>query len=80
LAQSYKEDGNFHFKIKKYLVAIASYTEGLKQKADNKELNASLYLNRAAAHFHLGNFRLGPVSNTSYSNILKHHLLQIIIE
>ena len=30
LAKSYKEDGNFNFKCKKYKFAVASYTEGLK--------------------------------------------------
>ena len=66
MAQNYKEDGTFHFKIKKYRVAVASYTEGLKQKADDKELNAALHLNRAAAHFYLGNFRLAFVLNMSH--------------
>lgn len=57
LALSYKEDGNFNFKMKKYRFAIANYTEGLKQKCGNKDIDASLHLNRAAAHFHLSNYR-----------------------
>ncbi|CAN7984772.1 unnamed protein product [Ixodes hexagonus] len=56
LAENYKEDGNNNFKLKKYRWAIASYTEGLKQKCVNPELNAQLYCNRAAAHFHLQNY------------------------
>lgn len=36
--------------------AIASYTEGIRQKTINGEVNAQLYLNRAAANFHLNNF------------------------
>ncbi|KAG0415303.1 hypothetical protein HPB47_007533 [Ixodes persulcatus] len=53
LAENYKEDGNNNFKLKKYRWAVASYTEGLKQKCTNTELNAQLYCNRAAAHFRL---------------------------
>lgn len=57
LAATYKEDGNFNFKYKKYRVAVISYTEGLKQNCKDSELNAQLYNNRAAAHFFLKNYR-----------------------
>ena len=57
LALAYKDDGNFNFKLKKYRFAIANYTEGLKQKCGKSEVDAILYLNRAAAQFHLGNYR-----------------------
>jgi len=57
LAVSYKDDGNFNFKLKKYRFAIANYTEGLNQKCGNKDIDASLHLNRAAANFHLSNYR-----------------------
>lgn len=63
LALNYKEDGNFHFKLKKYRVAIACFTEAIrKATADgklstNRELIAQLYNNRAASQFHLGNYR-----------------------
>lgn len=33
------------------------YTEGIKVKCDDAEMNASLYNNRSAAHWHLKNFR-----------------------
>jgi len=49
LASNYKEDGNFQFKLKKYRLAVAVYTEGLKQKCENDLLNAQLLTNRAAA-------------------------------
>ena len=52
-----KDAGNFNFKMKKYRFAIANYSEGLKHKCGKAEVDASLYLNRAAAHFHLGNYR-----------------------
>ena len=32
LAGNYKDEGNFHFKNKKYRLAVANYTEGLKLK------------------------------------------------
>nr|XP_015917049.1 tetratricopeptide repeat protein 4 isoform X2 [Parasteatoda tepidariorum] len=54
LALSYKEDGNVNFKGKKYRWAVDSYTEGLKANCSDEELNAQLYSNRAAAHYHIG--------------------------
>ncbi|XP_059611943.1 DNA polymerase interacting tetratricopeptide repeat-containing, protein of 47 kDa [Phlebotomus argentipes] len=57
LAVSYKEDGNFHMKHRKYRISIISYTEGLSAKCDNREINATLYNNRSAAHFFLQNYR-----------------------
>eukprot|EP00092_Neocalanus_flemingeri_P038879 GFUD01042327.1.p1 GENE.GFUD01042327.1~~GFUD01042327.1.p1 ORF type:complete len:397 (+),score=144.01 GFUD01042327.1:95-1285(+) len=57
LAKSYKEDGNFNFKCKKFRFAVASYTEGLKAKSEDKEVNTQLVTNRAAAQFHIGNYR-----------------------
>lgn len=57
LAATYKEDGNFNFKCKKYYLAILSYTEGLKQKCKNGDINAQLYNNRAASNFFLKNYR-----------------------
>ncbi|XP_005097943.1 tetratricopeptide repeat protein 4 [Aplysia californica] len=56
-ADSYREDGNEQFKLKKYQIAIDNYTEGIKSKSPDAELNAVLYTNRAAAQFHLGNHR-----------------------
>lgn len=57
VAQNYKEEGNLQFKYKKYRLAVANFSEGLKQKCPDNELNAQLYNNRAAAHYHLGNYR-----------------------
>ncbi|XP_075985473.1 DNA polymerase interacting tpr containing protein of 47kD [Anticarsia gemmatalis] len=57
LATNYKEDGNFNFKHKNYRLAILGYTEGIKQKCDNAEINASLYNNRAASQWFLKNYR-----------------------
>lgn len=54
-ARIYKNEGNDYFKEKDYKKAVISYTEGLKKKCDDLELNAVLYTNRAAAHFYLGN-------------------------
>merc|ERR1719342_1166839 len=57
LAKNYKEDGNFNFKCKKYRFAVASYTEGLKTKCGVTEVETQLLTNRAAAQFHIGNYR-----------------------
>ncbi|XP_044741335.1 DNA polymerase interacting tetratricopeptide repeat-containing, protein of 47 kDa [Chrysoperla carnea] len=57
LAQAYKEDGNFNFKYKKYRLAILAYTEGLRAKSGNDEIDSTLYNNRAACHYFLQNYR-----------------------
>nr|XP_026499373.1 tetratricopeptide repeat protein 4 [Vanessa tameamea] len=57
LANSYKEDGNFNFKHKNYRLALLGYTEGIKVRCDDADVNASLYNNRAAAHWYLKNYR-----------------------
>ncbi|XP_069009283.1 tetratricopeptide repeat protein 4 [Embiotoca jacksoni] len=56
-ATSLKDEGNAFFKEKSYQKAVASYTAGLKKKCGDRELNAVLLTNRAAAHFYLGNMR-----------------------
>nr|KAG5695983.1 hypothetical protein BaRGS_023362 [Batillaria attramentaria] len=53
-ANSYREEGNELFKKKDYRVAIDNYTEGIKSKSPDREQNAVLYTNRAAAQYHLG--------------------------
>lgn len=57
LAVKYKEDGNFNMKHKNYRMAVYSYTEGVKQKCENDEVNATLYNNRSAAQFFIKNYR-----------------------
>uniref|UniRef100_A0A914DTV2 Cns1/TTC4 wheel domain-containing protein n=1 Tax=Acrobeloides nanus TaxID=290746 RepID=A0A914DTV2_9BILA len=56
-AQSHKDEGNKHFKYKKYRWAIDCYTNGIKCFAPDRELNSILYANRAASHKFLGNLR-----------------------
>ncbi|XP_053099672.1 tetratricopeptide repeat protein 4 isoform X2 [Hemicordylus capensis] len=56
-ATAYKNEGNDYFKEKDYKKAVISYTEGLKKKCNDQELNAVLHTNRAAAQFYLGNYR-----------------------
>ncbi|RXG58403.1 Tetratricopeptide repeat protein 4 [Armadillidium vulgare] len=57
IAQNYKEEGIFYFKSKKYQNAVNSFTEAIKVKCSNNDLNAQLYNNRSAAHFYLENYR-----------------------
>lgn len=54
-ARTYKDEGNDYFKEKDYKKAVISYTEGLKKKCTDPDLNAILYTNRAAAQYYLGN-------------------------
>ncbi|CAH2010916.1 unnamed protein product [Acanthoscelides obtectus] len=57
LALNYKEDGNYNFKYKNYRLAVIAYTEGLKVKCGNPDIDATLLNNRAAAHYFLKNYR-----------------------
>ncbi|NXC26797.1 TTC4 protein, partial [Campylorhamphus procurvoides] len=50
-------EGNEYFKEKDYGRAVAAYSEGLRKKCEDPELDTVLLTNRAAAHFHLGNYR-----------------------
>ncbi|KAH7701463.1 Protein C17G10.2 [Aphelenchoides avenae] len=56
-AERHKNEGNKHFKFKKYRWAIDAYTNGLKACCADAKLNAVLYANRAAANRHIGNIR-----------------------
>ena len=49
-----KNEGNDEYSKKNFNGAISCYTEGIKVNCKDKELNAKLYSNRAAAHFNLG--------------------------
>ncbi|XP_071487542.1 tetratricopeptide repeat protein 4-like [Diadema antillarum] len=73
-ALTHKDDGNHWFKKKLYKQAVRAYTEGLKEKCGNTELNAILYTNRAAAHFHLGNHRSSLNDAKEALNLKPDHL------
>lgn len=53
-AEFYKDEGNNQFKKKNFKSAIHYYTEGIKVNCKDKEMNAKLYSNRAAAHINVG--------------------------
>lgn len=77
-ARSLKDEGNEYFKEKNYKKAIVSYTEGLKKNCMDIELNAILYTNRAAAHFHLGNMRSALNDATAAKKLKPDHIKAII--
>ncbi|VDK54198.1 unnamed protein product [Anisakis simplex] len=52
-----KEEGNKHFRFKKYRWAIDCYTNGIKEMSTDRNINSILFGNRAAANVHLGNLR-----------------------
>lgn len=74
LAEQYKADGNNNFKLKKYRWAVISYTEGLRQKCKNLELNAQLYCNRAAAHFRIKNYGSALADSTAASKLKPNYM------
>jgi hypothetical protein len=46
-----------HKELLWFRFAVASYTEGLKARGGDVVVNTQLYTNRAAAQFHIGNYR-----------------------
>ena len=54
IAEVYKNEGDEEYRKKDFINAIHFYTEGIKVKCKDEELNAKLYSNRATAHFYLG--------------------------
>ncbi|KAK5976314.1 Tetratricopeptide repeat protein 4 [Trichostrongylus colubriformis] len=56
-AERHKDEGNKHFKFKKYRWATDCYSEGIKVQCLDRKLNSVLYGNRAAAQKHIGNLR-----------------------
>ena len=79
LAKNYKEDGNFQFKFKKYRLAIAAYTEGIKCKSEDLLINVQLITNRAAAQYHLGNYRSSFNDSALAVKIKPDHFKVILI-
>ncbi|XP_067391527.1 tetratricopeptide repeat protein 4 [Emydura macquarii macquarii] len=77
-ANTYKNEGNDYFKEKNYKKAVISYSEGLKKKCSDQDLNAVLYTNRAAAQFYLGNYR-SALSDVITARKLKPNHLKAII-
>ncbi|KAL2090211.1 hypothetical protein ACEWY4_014899 [Coilia grayii] len=77
-AQSLKDEGNEFFKEKNYKRAILSYSEGLKRNCADADLNAILYTNRAAAHFHLGNMRSALNDAVSAKKLKPNHLKALL--
>ncbi|TKC39822.1 hypothetical protein EI555_007446, partial [Monodon monoceros] len=77
-ARTFKDEGNDYFKEKDYKKAVISYTEGLKKKCADPDLNAVLYSNRAAAQYYLGNFRSALNDVTAARKLKPCHLKAIV--
>ncbi|XP_077005664.1 tetratricopeptide repeat protein 4 isoform X2 [Tamandua tetradactyla] len=77
-AKTYKDEGNDYFKEKNYKKAVISYTEGLKKKCADSDLNVVLYTNRAAAHYYLGNFRSSQNDVMAARKLKPCHLKAIV--
>ncbi|XP_064576253.1 tetratricopeptide repeat protein 4 [Zonotrichia leucophrys gambelii] len=78
LARMYKNEGNEYFKEKDYGRALAAYSEGLRRRCGDAELDAVLLTNRAAAHFHLGNYRSALNDAIQAKKLKPTHLKAII--
>ncbi|NXP18811.1 TTC4 protein, partial [Scytalopus superciliaris] len=71
-------EGNEYFKEKDYGRAVAAYSEGLRKKCGDPELDAVLLTNRGAAHFHLGNYRSALNDAVQAKKLKPTHLKAII--
>ncbi|NXX74420.1 TTC4 protein, partial [Urocolius indicus] len=71
-------EGNEYFREKDYRKAVISYTEGLKKKCEDPELNAALHTNRGAAQFHLGNYRSALNDAIQAKKLKPTHLKAIV--
>ncbi|KAJ8376389.1 hypothetical protein SKAU_G00069690 [Synaphobranchus kaupii] len=77
-AKAFKDEGNEYFKEKNYKKAIVTYTEGLKKKCSDADLNAVLHTNRAAAQFHLGNMRSALNDAVSAKKLKPDHVKALL--
>nr|XP_003411108.1 tetratricopeptide repeat protein 4 [Loxodonta africana] len=77
-AKIYKDEGNDYFKEKDYKKAVISYTEGLKKKCADPDLNVVLYTNRAAAQYYLGNFRSALNDVMTARKLKSSHLKAVV--
>ncbi|NXW58860.1 TTC4 protein, partial [Eurystomus gularis] len=71
-------EGNEYFREKDYRRAVIAYTEGLKKKCEDPELNAVLHTNRGAAEFYLGNYRSALNDATQAKKLKPTHLKAIV--
>ncbi|NWI74050.1 TTC4 protein, partial [Dryoscopus gambensis] len=71
-------EGNEYFKEKDYGRAVAAYSEGLRRRCGDAELDAVLLANRGAAHFHLGNYRSALNDAIQAKKLKPTHLKAII--
>uniref|UniRef100_A0A8D0H5H3 Tetratricopeptide repeat domain 4 n=1 Tax=Sphenodon punctatus TaxID=8508 RepID=A0A8D0H5H3_SPHPU len=77
-AKTYKNEGNYYFQEKNYEKAVISYSEGLKKKCNDADLNAVLCTNRAVAQFYLGNYRSALSDAITARKLKPNHLKAII--
>ncbi|NWW46296.1 TTC4 protein, partial [Pedionomus torquatus] len=71
-------EGNEYLKEKNYKKAVVAYTEALKKKCEDAELNAVLHTNRGAAQFYLGNYRSALNDAIQAKKLKPTHLKAII--
>ncbi|NXY49875.1 TTC4 protein, partial [Ceuthmochares aereus] len=71
-------EGNAYFREKDYRRAVIAYSEGLRKRCQDPELNAVLHTNRAAAQFHLGNYRSALNDAIQAKKLKPTHLKAII--
>ncbi|KAF1418447.1 Tetratricopeptide repeat protein 4, partial [Spheniscus magellanicus] len=71
-------EGNEYFRERDYRRAVIAYTEGLKKKCEDPELDAVLHTNRGAAQFYLGNYRSALNDAIQAKKLKPTHLKAIV--
>ncbi|PFX22330.1 Hsp70/Hsp90 co-chaperone CNS1 [Stylophora pistillata] len=69
VAKVFLQEGNKEYRKGEVENAIEAYTEGLQVNCEDIRLNAKLYSNRAAAHFHLDLNPNTPFPNENITNL-----------
>jgi tetratricopeptide (TPR) repeat protein len=61
-ALAHKEDGNEHYRKKRYKQAVEAYSSAINQGCKDTDLRAILYCNRATSQYRLGELTSDPCS------------------
>ena len=61
-ALAHKEDGNDHYRKKRYRQAVEAYSAAINQGCKDGDLRAILYCNRATSQYRLGELTSDPCS------------------
>ena len=77
ITETHKNAGNDAFLSHDFVKAVNLYTEGIKVKCKDEDLNAKLYNNRASAHYRLG--KVSSILTLRIVDIALHSVSSILL-